>query len=178
MVISAFEFAARAFEPRTRRYRSPLALGMHLDPKAGTSAALRLIDQALVDLIDGNREENALMVFIPPQEAKSTTCARRFPEWLLEHDPSKRIAIVSYEAETALRWGRDIKRDIELAGPDLPISLRADSTAAGRWETPQGGGVYSVGVGGPLTGRPVDVLRPDHRRPGQGPGRRRISQDA
>lgn len=156
--LTSYEWAARQFEPRTRRYRSPLALGRHLDSKAGTSAALQLIDQALVDLTDGNSDENALMVFIPPQEGKSQACSRRFPEWLLEHDPEKRIAIVSYELDIALRWGRDIKRDIDLAGPDLPITIRPDSSAAGRWETPQGGGTYCVGIGGPLSGKPVDVL--------------------
>ena len=92
----------------------------------GTSAALNLIDQALVDLIDGNGDENALMVSIPPQEAKiDDVLSRRFPEWLLEHDPELRVAIVSYELDVALRWGRDIKRDIDLAGPDLPITIRA-----------------------------------------------------
>jgi predicted phage terminase large subunit-like protein len=158
MTLTAYEWAARQFEPRTRRYPSPLALGRHLDPRSSTTAALNLIDQALVDLTDGNSDENALMVSIPPQEAKSTTCCRRFPEWLLEHTPELRVAIVSYELDVALRWGRDIKRDIDLAGPDLPITIRADSSAAGRWETPQGGGVYCVGIGGPLSGRPVDVL--------------------
>jgi predicted phage terminase large subunit-like protein len=158
MTLTAYEWAARQFEPRSRRYRSPLALGRHLDPKAGTSAALNLIDQALTDLVDGDAPENALMVFIPPQEGKSQLCSRRFPEWLLEHNPELRVAIVSYELDIALRWGRDIKRDIDLAGPDLPITIRADSSAAGRWETPQGGGTYCVGIGGPLSGKPVDLL--------------------
>jgi predicted phage terminase large subunit-like protein len=156
--LSPFKWAARQFEPRSRRYPSPLALGRHLDPKSGTTAALNLIDQALVDLVDGHGPDNALMVSIPPQEAKSTTIARRFPEWLLDYDPSLRVVIVSYELETALRWGRDIKRDIELAGADLPITIRADSTAAGRWETPQAGGVYCCGVGGALSGRAANVM--------------------
>ena len=34
--VSAWEWAARQFEPKPRRYASPLALGRHLDPKAGT----------------------------------------------------------------------------------------------------------------------------------------------
>jgi predicted phage terminase large subunit-like protein len=165
--LSAFEHAARFFEPKRRRHASPLALARHLDPRTGRTAALDLIDASLVALADGKlaRDDgtvaNALMVSIPPQEGKSTTIARRLPEWLLQDDPGLRIAIVSYEAETALRWGRDIKRDIELAGDELAIPLRDDSQAAGRWETPAGGGVYSVGVGGPLTGRAVNWLLVD-----------------
>jgi hypothetical protein len=67
----------------------------------------------------------------------------------------------------AVRWGRQILRDIRAADPAvLDVQVMPDSSAAGRWDTPQGGGVYCVGVGGALTGRPVDVLglrpRTDH----------------
>lgn len=155
--ISPWEYAARQFEPRPRRFASPLALARNLDPRTGSSQALRAIDRALVALVDTD-DHDGLLVTIPPQEGKSTTCSRRFPEWVLDHNPEKRVAIVSYEAEKALRWGRDIKRDIELAGTELPISIRADSSAAGRWETPEGGGMFCVGIGGPLTGQAVDLL--------------------
>src|SRR5579872_5830026 len=155
---SALEYAARLFDPKPRRFPSPLALARHLDPRTGVSDALRLIDRTLVDLVDSDRDENALLVTIPPQEGKSQLCSRRFPEWLLDHDAALRIAVVSYELEIALRWGRDIKRDIEVAGRELPISIRTDSSAAGRWQTPLDGGVYCVGIGGPLTGQPVDIL--------------------
>jgi hypothetical protein len=131
--VSAWEYAVRLFEPRPRLYASPLALASQVDPRTSVSDALRLIHQAIVDLVDTD-EHDALLVTIPPREGKSTTCARRCPEWLLVDRPELGIAIVSYEAETALRWGRNIKRDIELADGDLPVSIRADSSAAGRWE--------------------------------------------
>jgi predicted phage terminase large subunit-like protein len=89
----------------------------------------------------------------------SQKVSRRFPEWLLAHDPSLRIAEVSYEAEMATRWGRQIKRDIAHADRHvLDVQIMADSSAAGRWDTPEGGGLYCTGIGGALTGRPVDVL--------------------
>lgn len=170
---SPWEYVARLFEPRGRRYRDPGHLASKLDPKHGSSPALDLIDEQLVALMDPDEDFNALAVYMSPQEGKSQKCSRRFPEWLLDHDPSLRIAIVSYEMDTALRWGRDIKNDIALnrcpgvkldgaecreACGGLHISIRRDSAAAARWETPAEGGVYCVGVGGPLTGRPVDVL--------------------
>jgi predicted phage terminase large subunit-like protein len=157
MTADLLEGLARAYEPRQRTYPSPLALARHLDPRTNRTDALDLIDRSLVELAEAT-DHDALMVMIPPQEGKSWTVARRLPEWLLQDNPGLRIAIVSYEAETALRWGRDIKQDIALAGGELAISLREDSQAAGRWETPDGGGVYSVGVGGALTGRPTDWL--------------------
>lgn len=172
MLSTRWEYAARMFSARPRRYRNPGHLARMLDPRAETSPALDLIDQALLDLMDPASEENALAVEMPPQEGKSQKCARRLPEWLLDHDPTLRIAIVSFEKDTALRWGRDIKNDIthhpcrapatdrecaEACG-GLHITIRRDSSAAGSWETPAGGGVYCVGIGGALAGRPVDVL--------------------
>jgi predicted phage terminase large subunit-like protein len=38
------------------------------------------------------------------------------------------------------------------------VDLRADSKAAGRWETSQGGEYYAAGVGGAITGRGADLL--------------------
>lgn len=163
----------RRSKPKLRRYSRPGVLAAALDPKTGQSSpALEKIDDELVDLMKPDSPVNGLMVFMPPQEGKSQRVSRRFVEWLLDHDPSLRIAIVSYGEELALRWGRDIKLDIaqnpcrnpsgaekcDRACGGLHITLRPDVTASGRWETPQGGGVYCVGVGGPLAGKPVDVL--------------------
>jgi predicted phage terminase large subunit-like protein len=97
------------------------------------------------------------MIFMPPQEGKSQRVSRRFPTWLLSQDPTLRIAIVSFQEGRAVRWGRDIKMDVETY-PQLGINIRKDSHAAGRWQTKEGGGIICVGIGGALTGEPVDVL--------------------
>lgn len=169
-VADRYEFAARMFEPRSRRYADPGSLACSLDPKAKRSPALNRIDEALTALMAPGADHDGLAVFMPPQEGKSQKCSRRFPEWLLDHDPTLHVAIVSYEEDTAIRWGREIKMDVALnpcrsKTPDcrrdcggLHITIRKDSSAAGRWQTPAGGGLYCVGVGGPLTGQHVDVL--------------------
>jgi predicted phage terminase large subunit-like protein len=149
------EFAAREFETKVRKWASPGAMAMTLDRKTRTSPVLDLIDEALVELADGDNDR--LMIFCPPQEGKSQKVSRRFPAWLLSHDPTLRIAIVSFEQGKAERWGREIKRDIA-THPELGISIRSDTNAAGRWETTQGGGLICVGIAGGITGEPVDVL--------------------
>ena len=59
----------------------------------------------------------------------------------------------------AVRWGRQIKRDIAHADPRImDVKIMADSSAAGRWDTPEGGGLYCIGVGGALAGKPADIL--------------------
>jgi predicted phage terminase large subunit-like protein len=146
------------FRPVERRYRSPAHLRTVLDPHHRVSKAIEIIDAALVELMSPTSPHNALAVFMPPQEGKSQEVSRGLPEWVLDNDPGIRIGIVSYEQDTALRWGRDIKQDIALNPDTLHIQIRRDSSAAGRWETPAGGGVYCVGVGGALTGRPIDLL--------------------
>lgn len=154
-VLDRWEMLARRFEPTPLRWPDPLVMAAELDPTVVSTPALRHIASQLVRLPEDGT--GRLMVFLPPQEGKSTLVSRRYPLWLLAHDPTLRIGIVSYGAELAESFGRTIKRDIE-QHPELGISLRPDSRAAGRWETPQGGGVYCVGLVGGLTGRPLDVL--------------------
>jgi hypothetical protein len=38
------------------------------------------------------------------------------------------------------------------------VALRADSKAAGRWDTDHGGEYFAVGVGGAMTGRGANLL--------------------
>jgi predicted phage terminase large subunit-like protein len=153
------EHFARRYEPRPRRWATPGQLARALDPATRDSRPLQIIDRELVRLTDHQVPADALAVFCPPQEGKSQRVSRRYPEWLLAHNPALRIAIVSYESEIAVRWGRQIKRDIAHADRrTLDLHIQPDSSAAGRWDTPEDGGVYCVGIGGALAGRPVDVL--------------------
>lgn len=152
---SWLEYAARRYEPAVRVWPSPLAMAVDLDPTTVRTPALDLVDSALVDVADGRCDR--LMVFMPPQEGKSTMVSRRFPLWLLSADPTLRIGIVSYGADLAETFGRTMKRDVEMFD-QLGIRLRRDSRAAGRWDTEQGGGLYCVGLAGGYAGRPADLI--------------------
>jgi hypothetical protein len=112
------------------------------------------------------------MIFCPPQIGKSERAVRRFVEWLLDQFPELRIVVASYDKDVAVRWGR--RSSGHRGDPELGITLRPTRKAAGRWETAQGGSLYCVGIRGtcPAARRPAD-----HRRPGQGPRRRRVEDD-
>lgn len=144
------------------KWSTPGELAKALDPTTVQTPALDLIDRELVALADD--ETDRLMVFVSPQEGKSTRVSQRFVEWMLVRNPDLRVAIVSYSDEIARRWGSDIKLDVETfngedGAVDLGLRLRADSRAAGRWQIDgHRGGVVCVGVAGSLTGRPVDLL--------------------
>lgn len=151
------EAMLRAFAPPPpRRWPAPGAMAAELDPATRQTPALAAIDAEIVRIADSGEREFA-MIFMPPQEGKSQRISRRTPAWLLSHDPTLRIAIVSYADNKATRWGRQIRRDID-SHPQLGIDLRPDSRAANRWETTAGGGLICVGIGGGITGEPVDVL--------------------
>lgn len=158
MTLAWAEHAARQFEPPAPpRWATPGELAQHLDPKTRQTPALELIDQALVDAY--NTPDARVIISMPPQEGKSQRASRRFPLWALTQNPELRIAITSYEAGVARRWGRAIRDDVTVNTHDLGLRVRDDLAAQHEWQLDgHEGGVYTAGVGGALTGRPVDLL--------------------
>ncbi len=161
MTAVAFEtlFAQALMEQGEAESRPPQSLGEFtsaLDPSNVQTPALDLLDERLGAIADG--EVPRLIWSMPPQEGKSERVSRRFPLWALTRNPDLRIAIASYELGVARRWGRQIRNDIA-EHPELGLRVRSDTSAAHEWQLDgHRGGVYSVGIGGALTGRPVDLL--------------------
>lgn len=112
-----------------------------------------------------------LMLFLPPQHGKSELSTRRLPAFLLGKNPDLKIAICSYSAHTASSFNRDIQRIID----DIPYSEVFPGTTLNESAAlnpskntylrnsemfeiiGKQGFVKTVGVGGPLTGTPVDI---------------------
>ncbi len=146
---------ARA-EPGPPKWASPAAMATALAmPMSDTTPALRVIDQALVDVATDPSQR--LAIFMSPQEGKSRSASHKMPLWLLANHPGLRIALVSYDDTRAQRWGRAIRRDLR-SYPQLGVTLASDSTSVGRFETSAGGMVICVGINSGLTGEPVDVV--------------------
>lgn len=115
-------------------------------------------------------ELKKLMIFMPPQHGKSEGSTRRLPAFLLGLNPDSRLAIVSYSSPKARKLNREIQRVIDTPEyravfPDTSLAGMADA-GSGNWMrnadeceiVGHRGGFKTVGVGGPLTGEPVDVL--------------------
>jgi len=86
----------------------------------------------------------------------SEIISKRFPAWLLGKDPSHQIVCCSYASSLATEFGRKTRQIVledrcKNVFPDL--ILADDKKEGGNWETTEGGGYYSVGIGGALTGR-------------------------
>lgn len=112
-----------------------------------------------------------LMLFVPPQHGKSELCTRRFPSFKLGIAPATKIAICSYSDTLATAFNRDIQRIIDdlpyhevfpgtyLNSSNVVSSSKNDFLRnANIFETVgHRGFVKTVGVGGSLTGTPVDL---------------------
>jgi predicted phage terminase large subunit-like protein len=115
-----------------------------------------------------------LLVTMPPQHGKSELVSRRLPAFLLGQNPRTKIVIASYSADLATGFNRDIQRIIcspeyKRLFPDTRISEKNVKTSAQGsflrnqdiFEVISEGGktgfVKTTGVGGSLTGTPVDV---------------------
>lgn len=138
-------------------YATPGELARALDPATVQTPALDLIDAALVEAAD--TPDSRTIIVMPPQEGKSQRATRRFVEWALKHNPDTRVAICSYELSVARRFGRTVRDDIRENPETFGFTLRRDVAAQAEWQIlGHQGGVVSVGVGGALTSRPVDLM--------------------
>jgi predicted phage terminase large subunit-like protein len=102
------------------------------------------------------KEIDRLMLLCPPQHGKSEITSRKFPAYVLGHDPKLDIIAASATAELAEGFGRDVRNTVtsrEYANVFGGTVLSEDSQAKGRWNTQAGGSYYAVGVGGQLFGR-------------------------
>lgn len=168
-------------EDRTRRllqlYRRKLSLEavttfssflVYSNPKYQLEWFHRLIADSCQRLFEG--EIKNLMVFIPPQHGKTEVLSRNFPAWALGKDPSLKIAGCSYSADLSEGFSLSIQKTItspeyQAVFPNTWINgapgherIKGYKTNADMFHTVGTGGFYkAVGVGGPLTGTPVDI---------------------
>ena len=102
-----------------------------------------------------------IIVNMPPRHTKSEFASYLLPEWLIGKNPKLKIIQTTHTAELAVRFGRKVRNlmEMDIYKQIFPgVDLKADSKAAGRWETGQGGEYYAAGVGGAITGRGADLL--------------------
>lgn len=87
----------------------------------------------------------------PPRHGKTDTVLR-FIAWCIWQNPKIRIAYCTYGADLSHEKAR-VARDLAV---ELGVKLAAERVD--RWQTTAGGGMWSVGVMGPLTGKGFDIL--------------------
>lgn len=127
----------------------------------------KIICEYLDKLLKGDIKK--LMVFVPPQHGKSQLSSRHFPAFILGRDPNTKIGICSYSADLSSTFNRACQSIIQDPKykelfPDTIIDAKGIETTrnyqknSGIFETiGKTGFVKTVGVGGSLTGTPLDI---------------------
>jgi predicted phage terminase large subunit-like protein len=144
----------------------------YVNPRYRANWHHRLLAHTLEDFYrDPNRKR--LMVFMPPQHGKSEQASRLFPAYVLGMNPNCKIAACSYAADLARAFNRDVQRIMDATPnyceifPDTRLNsarVAADSRGGTLRNTNEFeimgnlGSYKSVGVGGGLSGRAVDLM--------------------
>ena len=105
------------------------------------------------------------IVCLPPRFGKSERLSYLFPAWYIGKHPEKHIIQASNVKSLAEDFGGKIRNlvDSEEYKRVFPgVSLAADSSAKGRWNTNKGGRYFAVGAGGTVVGRGANLcVHPD-----------------
>lgn len=157
--------AARELLRRREARRSLLAFIQYINPEYIVSDFSRTVcaelEQFIVDCHAGKRP--VLVLEAPPQHGKSDMVSRYLPAFIFGHYPNLRIAGLSYAKDLASDMNRDVQAIMstpEYARLFPKSSMEGFSGIANgdKFVVPNGSGSYvGQGVGGPLTGKRVDI---------------------
>lgn len=100
-----------------------------------------------------------LLVSMAPRHGKTELISKHLPSWILGKYPKKRIILTSYGAELSDK-NSDVARAIFEKWGNILFNVNPSKTMFKRsaWDTEQGGGVVSAGIGGAIVGFGADCL--------------------
>lgn len=123
------------------------------------------ISELLLQTLLDDDKPDRLCVSQPPRTGKTSLITLSFPFWLIIMKPDLNILIVNYSQGLADDFGMQLRqlfidnREL-LAEYDIYLSDREHAKSKFRFENSDGqllGSIKLVGVGGPITGRDVDI---------------------
>lgn len=98
-----------------------------------------------------------IIINAPSGHGKSDLTSFRTPVWYVDNYPENRLLLASYGMDFALDAGRKVRNEF-LTNPHLLTRLSADSQAAGRFNSPEGGGLVVGGPDGAIMGRRFNAV--------------------
>jgi predicted phage terminase large subunit-like protein len=153
------ELRLQLLEAREKANANFLDFAKYVWPEMIVGEHHRRIAAKLDEVVSGKCKR--LMIAMPPRHGKSQMGSYLFPAYVMGKNPQSKLIVGSHTAELAQRFGRMIRNLVDDERykdvfPDMKLS--ADSKAAGRWNTAQGGEAFFIGKGGAMTGRGGDVV--------------------
>lgn len=164
------EFARRELAKQHYRHYRHYMAPWFVDGRHNLLLAEKLEQVELFIRTKGKKGIGRLIVCMPPQYGKSKDIARLFPSWVLGRNPNVHVAITSYGADLADKHSaavRDYVKSIEFQNifgvrsiAEIPVEIADDSSSKSDWSLAgeYEGGCISRGLGGGLSGHPVDLL--------------------
>mgnify|MGYP000890141622 CR=1 FL=1 len=155
-----------ALDPRTKEFQQLVRLTpatfAHHRTKGKWIAAPHLLYMASIiasQLIQGDAR---IIVEVPPRHGKSEMISVHTPIWFLDLFPWANVILTTYAADLSVDFGRRV-RDAFLDNENkvLRTQVRDDAQKMSMFLTSEGGGMRSVGIGGPITGKGAHLLLVD-----------------
>lgn len=144
--------SAQLFNPKL----TPATLTHYLDPKWIPAKHLAYISAKVAAGI--KRGGARIIVSVPPRHGKSRMLSIGTTVWTLEEFPEYFVGICSYGRDLSTDFSGAVRDQIEQNPEKLDVRLRQGSNRIDRFLTNRNGGVFAVGLGGPLTGRGFHVF--------------------
>ena len=117
-----------------------------------TAAAHHIaIADAVVDAVA--RPDGRLIIEAPPRHGKSEEVSHWTPAWFLQLCPWARVLLASYGASLAAEYGSAVRDTLIEHGDEVGVRVARGSRAKNAWRTTAGGGMWTAGIGGTMTGR-------------------------
>ena len=146
-------------EAQSRAQRNFIDFAKYVWPAAIIGSHHQRMANAFDRVANGSLKR--LIINMGPRHTKSEFSSYLLPAYAMGRKPDLKIIQATHTGELAVRFGRKVRNlmDTETYKEVFPDAvLKADSKAAGRWDTNHGGEYFAVGVGGAMTGRGADLL--------------------
>jgi predicted phage terminase large subunit-like protein len=108
----------------------------------------------------GEKWASRVIIQMPPRHGKSEFCSSYFPSWYIGMHPDDPVILASYADTLAAGFGQRNRDLLDAHGLDLfGIRVRGDSSAKANWRIHRRrGGMFTTGLGGPLTGKGAKAM--------------------
>ena len=126
--------------------------------KLGNEAYLAYLCHELERVANG--ETRRLVINLPPRHLKTFLAAIYLPAWVLAHDPSARVMVITCSEQLAELITYHIRKVLRASWFKALFTTRVakDRSKAGDFATTAGGGVFATSVNGALAGRGADLI--------------------
>lgn len=115
--------------------------------------AVRNAQGIYVHPVTGERAIRFLQIDEPPGHGKSFCVSDHLPSYYVTNYPDRKACVASYEADFAREWGGKAMQHI-LDNPQFGITVSKKKQAQDNWGIEgKKGGMFTAGVGGPITGK-------------------------